>query len=179
MKKNDLYTKKEVSKKLDITLRTIDRYIQKGVLKKVVKNKRVFVTKDSVKNLTQEILSPSYVENISTEIPISDGDKKLEIKKENHVPALYFALMQDIKSKDDKIEKLSYEVGKLEEQVKNSVPKDEINKKYSMYTEQLDLLKTSLNKYKTENAKFKIKIIIYLIIILIFFFLIPVLLLGK
>lgn len=141
-----MYTvdREDASKILNISTRTIDRYIRNGKIRSQKKGKKVFLHSQDVEIIKNgwiqqeyEVISNKEKETWFTTKPIV-GWKDYK--------NLYEDSVRLIEKKDDIIKELSYKLGKAEVELKNSIPMLE-------YKKTTFLLESSNNKTEEEKTK--------------------------
>lgn len=166
-------TREQASKMLNISTRSIDRYIRSWKLRHKKDWKIVYIHQDDIDNFLnptskQEIIIRNNDNNYENE---DDLDKSL-------VANIYEDLKNEIKIKDEQINTLNVQLWRMEEALKNSISLIEFKKTQFLLEES----KNSLNE-DLENTKKEIEMkiselknekrnnIILLIISIIFFIL--------
>lgn len=170
-------TREDAAVKLNLSTRSIDRYIKSGKLRSQKDGKIVYIHKEDVENFwwathQQEVIVPSQKTSHLKETSLSQTP---EYSKQIWV--IFDTLRQEIKIKDDEIKHLSLQLGKMEEITKNSISLIEFKKtqflleesKNSLHQE-LDTLNQELTHHKASLKEEK-KLNIILICITIFLFL--------
>ncbi len=179
-----IFTRKEAAAELDISVRSLDRYIKSWKIRSEKKWKKVYVHTDDINNI-------KWWENEIKHIIITEKKDKKN-KEENNVSSkeiskkwdnnkltktfekIYTDLRNQIDKKDEIIRTMSIEIGKNQEQVKQSISISEHNRSQMLLEESKTHIAkqmTSLNDSKKElenNLKKEIfdkKILILLVFI--------------
>lgn len=179
-----IFTRKEAAAELDISVRSLDRYIKSWKIRSEKKWKKVYVHTDDINNI-------KWWENEIKHIIITEKKDKKN-KEENNVSSkeiskkwdnnkltktfekIYTDLRNQIDKKDEIIRTMSIEIGKNQEQVKQSISISEHNRSQMLLEESKTHIAkqmTSLNDSKKElenNLKQEIfdkKILILLVFI--------------
>lgn len=179
-----IFTRKEAATELDISVRSLDRYIKSWKIRSEKKWKKVYVHTDDINNI-------KWWENEIKHIIITEKKDKKN-KEENNVSSkeiskkwdnnkltktfekIYTDLRNQIDKKDEIIRTMSIEIGKNQEQVKQSISISEHNRSQMLLEESKTHIAkqmTSLNDSKKElenNLKQEIfdkKILILLVFI--------------
>ena len=179
-----IFTRKEAAAELNISVRSLDRYIKSWKIRSEKKWKKVYVHTDDINNI-------KWWENEIKHIIITEKKDKKN-KEENNVSSkeiskkwdnnkltktfekIYTDLRNQIDKKDEIIRTMSIEIGKNQEQVKQSISISEHNRSQMLLEESKTHIAkqmTSLNDSKKElenNLKQEIfdkKILILLVFI--------------
>lgn len=179
-----IFTRKEAAAELDISVRSLDRYIKSWKIRSEKKWKKVYVHTDDINHI-------KWWENEIKHIIITEKKDKKN-KEENNVSSkeiskkwdnnkltktfekIYTDLRNQIDKKDEIIRTMSIEIGKNQEQVKQSISISEHNRSQMLLEESKTHIAkqmTSLNDSKKElenNLKkemFDKKILILLVFI--------------
>lgn len=179
-----IFTRKEAAAELDISVRSLDRYIKSWKIRSEKKWKKVYVHTDDINHI-------KWWENEIKHIIITEKKDKKN-KEENNVSSkeiskkwdnnkltktfekIYTDLRNQIDKKDEIIRTMSIEIGKNQEQVKQSISISEHNRSQMLLEESKTHIAkqmTSLNDSKKElenNLKKEIfdkKILILLVFI--------------
>ena len=173
-------TRQEVADKLNISTRSVDRYIKSWKLRSKKEWKVVYVKKEDVVNLmwwwksSQEVIVDN---NVVKETPKNNIVQKSDDNVAGTLWAIYKDLKEEIQKKDQIIQNLAIRVWKSEEMAKNSVSlldfkksqylleesKENISKELTDLTNEKWRLETELKYEKTSN----LILIIFVIILLI------------
>ncbi len=134
----------DAAKRLGVSTRTIDRYIQAGRIRTRRIGKKMFLEEDDVEEV--RLSDPSRREEDyivimdekadDTEIPLEgeiiDGSNRQVVSHQNQMfpefLRLYDEVVANIAKKDEIIQDLSYRLGKSETELKNSIPLVEYKK---------------------------------------------------
>jgi len=164
-------TRQDAAITLNISTRSIDRYIRSWKLRSKKVWKIVYINDEDIKNFKewwnskQEVIIPQ-----NKNFPSNDSK---EISKNTDVEYIYQDLKNEIKLKDLKIEELSNKLWKAEEALKNSISLIEFKKNQFLLEESKTALNNELESLRKENEKNKKiikdnKITNYLLIIISF-----------
>ena len=179
-------TRQEVAKILDISTRSVDRYIRSGKLRSKKKWKIVFINQNDVENLKlgnnknhEFIISkkPQIIDNNTSR------NNNLEIYwglQNVTLDMIYEDLRDEIKRKDEIIQQISIKLWKSEEITKNSVSLVEFKKSQFLLEESKWHLNNEVQKLKEEKKDLEkdlgykkttnLVLIIFMLILLIFCF---------
>lgn len=151
-----LISRKEAADLLSVSVRTIDRYIERKLLSSEQKGRQVYLYQDQIYKLAADasllnetdehnegqetIISPELDEdpsflNVSSRkdnnaISADSSIMHFDFKKEANIyKELYFDLRDELKDSQKRLESANYRVGQLETQVQNTVPLLELSKK--------------------------------------------------
>ncbi len=177
-------TRKEAAESLNMSMRSIDRYIKAGKLRAKKKGKIVYVHGDDVSNIWWDTKSKNHIiitDSPKTEYVESSSSKKLV--KKNDVDKLtktfdsvYSDLRTQIDKKDEIIQKLSIQVWRADEQMKHSISVSEHNKSQMLLEESrghITAQMSTLNEDKKsleeelKNEKFDKRVLIVFVFILL------------
>lgn len=165
-------TREEASKLLNLSTRSIDRYIKSWKLRSKKDWKLVYIHQDDIDNFLwnwaskQEIITSK---EISIEKNISNEEKSI-------LNNIYEDLKLQIKQKDEEIKILSLELWKTQEIIKNSISIIEFKKSQFLLEESKVSLSSQLDSIKKEieekdiSLKQERKLNIFLITITIIIF---------
>lgn len=180
-----MITRQDAADTLGISVRSIDRYIKSWKIRSEKKWKKVYVHSDDINNMQlwnneikHVIISEDTIkkeitdkEQFSSQKLSKKGDyEKLSITFEN----VYTDLRNQIDKKDEMIQKMSIEIWKSQEQVKQSISVSEHNRSQMMLEESKTHIAkqmTSLNDNKKEleidlkKERFDKKVLILLVFI--------------
>lgn len=179
-------TRSEAAEKLDISVRSIDRYIKSWKLRAKKKGKIVYINHDDISNMNGSESGPIIIKdsehvswNTSQNIPSSS---KGLVKNEDYTKltstfeSVYGDLRKQIEKKDEIIQTLSLEVGKSQEQMKHSISVTEHNRTQMLLEEsrghiakQMDTLsneKKTLEKTLSDE-RFDKKVLLVFVFILL------------
>jgi chromosome segregation ATPase len=169
--------RKKAAEILSVSIRTVDRYIQKGTLEKEVINGRIFINPKSFGKLQeQKIRQDEYLSEINAISPplktidrgeaqeasetsivaeyteegaaISENRRKTEVYKN-----LYEELQEELKIKQERLEGANYRVGQLEGKLKETVPLLEYRKALALEQKKRDELEDILTAFEKDNER--------------------------
>ena len=175
-------TRQEVAKILDISTRSVDRYIKSWKLRSKKRWKVVYVNKNDVENLKSwwtkihEVIIPEKNKNKKEKIVESSS---IEIHWENNtLNTIYKDLRDEISKKDEIIQQISIKLWRAEEIAKNSVSLVEFKKSQFLLEESKWYLSNEAQKLKEEKQDLEkdlkyekttnLVLIIFMIVLLIF-----------
>ncbi len=147
-------TREEASNLLNISTRSIDRYIRSWKLRAKKDWKIVYIHQDDVDNFLwwntskQEILTKDEVVEVKT-TSVATKDEKFSNQNET-LSRIYEDLKFQIKQKDEEIKNLSIENGKMQEIVKSSISMIEFKKTQFLLEESKNWAITNLENTKKE-----------------------------
>lgn len=159
-------TRQDVADKLNISTRSVDRYIKSWKLRSIKEGKVVYVRQDDVDNLTwdweikQEVIveKKQFQNNQFENNPFERNEinsQKLSTKSTEDVAwtlwAIYSDLKEEIKNKDQLIQTLAMRVWKAEEVAKNSVSLLDFKKSQYLLEESKENLWKKLEELKAEK----------------------------
>jgi len=176
-------TRKEAAESLDMSMRSIDRYIKAGKLRAKKKGKIVYLHSDDIDNIwgdsdsNKHIIITNPSSNTKTETSSTKLSKKADVDKLTKTfDSVYSDLRSQIDKKDEIIQKLSIQVGRADEQMKHSISVSEHNKSQMLLEEsrwhitaQMSSLtedKKSLEE-ELKNEKFDKKVLIVFVFLLL------------
>jgi len=167
--------RKTAADMLQVSIRTIDRYIRKGNLEKEVINGRIFIRSKGLKALLeQKKLQESYLadiygrprevaastDDIAETEPIDatysapNRDYPLDEAEDAGVyKRLYEEMQEELKIKQERLEGANYRVGQLEGLLKESVPLLEYRKALALEQQKRDELEDILNTFEKDNER--------------------------
>ncbi len=146
-------TREEAAIKLNISTRSIDRYIRAGKLRSKKQWKIVYINEDDINNFLwiwtkkQEIIVWNITEKKQE---IHEESSTSLSKKDEKFSMIFDRLKDEIKFKDDEIKELSMKVWKMEEVVKNSISMVEFKKTQFLLEESKNTLILDLASTKKE-----------------------------
>lgn len=165
---SQLISRKEAADLLGISVRTIDRYIDKKLLNCKQKGRNVFLYEEEIQRLANEKIEVESIEDSEIHLDIDNNEAFLnessktsdaaivadssimnfDFKKEAAVyKELYIDLKDDLKDAQKRLESANYRVGQLETQIKNTVPMIELSKKENeMDKKEADLREENIKK---------------------------------
>ena len=154
------FTRPEVAEKLNISTRSVDRYIRSWKLRSKKEWKIVYINTSDVENLLlwswskQEVIIPKVIVEEKSIVSIDKIEK--ENKEWNNVSwtldLIYKDLREDIKKKDNLIQWLSQRLWQNEEIAKNSVSLIEYKKSQFLLDESKWYLSNEVEKLKEEKG---------------------------
>ena len=124
-RKNSDITRAQAAKLLNVSVRTVDRYIRSGKLSSHKINRDIWLNRKDVIELTSQEspglstgqVSASEVDNISEIVhTLSTPSNEVVFEK------LYHQLQSELKEQRQRLEMANYRVGQLESQLKSSIP---------------------------------------------------------
>lgn len=178
-------TREEAAIKLNISTRSIDRYIRAWKLRSKKEWKIVYINEDDINNFLwiwnkkQEVIV--WEINVQKEA-FTSPNRWLPKNIENSFWEIFDKMRFEIKLKDEEIKELSMKIWKMEEVVKNSISMLEYKKtqflleesKNSLYSD-LEVAKKELeNKNNTLQEEKKLNYILIITTILLFIVLVIV-----
>lgn len=145
-------TREEASNILNISTRSIDRYIRAGKLRSKKDGKIVYIHADDVNNFSgntktkQEVIVGwipfSSQENLSSSVSFLPQNQNIE--------KIFDKLREEIFQKDEQIKDMSMKIGKMEEIVKNSISMIEYKKTQFLLEESKNSLAVDLETTKKD-----------------------------
>jgi len=158
-------TRQQAADKLNISTRSIDRYIKAGKIRAKKIWKIVYVNSEDIDILawnnqttTQKVIITSSNENetITNKNQEKISNKEIINKAEydkltTTFEKIYSSLRNDIQKKDETIQKLSIKLGRMEEILKNSVNIIDYKKSQFLLEESKNNLNKELNNLKKEK----------------------------
>ena len=195
-------SRQEASDLLRVSLRTLDRYIKKGLLRTTKDSNKILLYEDDISKLSlkkRKKEKTSYrhvdrqgVDKISNNILDKDIDSRQKLSRhefeyqESLYKKLYEEVKSELKEKQKYLEGANYKVGQLEAQVKNSIPLLEFyNEKTKLKAREENAEKIVKNKdFEIKDLVGQIQIekynkMIYIIILFIILILQPIMWLLK
>ncbi len=176
-------TRKEAAESLDMSMRSIDRYIKAWKLRAKKKWKIVYVHNEDIANVggnwnsKKHIIITSASKQWESEVSSTKLSKKGNIDKMTKTfDKVYSDLRTQIDKKDEMIQKLSIQVGRGEEQMRHSISVSEHNKSQMLLEESrwhITKQMSSLNEDKKsleaelKNEKFDKKVLIVFVFLLL------------
>lgn len=173
-------TRNKAAIMLNISTRSIDRYIRNWKLRSKKNGKIVYINEDDINNFLwiwnkkQEIITWTIWKNKIANV----------IKDDINISIIFDKLKDEINIKDEKIKVLSVQIWKMEEIIKNSISMIEFKKSQFLLEEsksnlisKLDIIKKDLDNKNFELQEEKklnyilisLTIIIFIILIIIWF----------
>jgi excisionase family DNA binding protein len=188
VEKNATISRKEAAALLNLSIRTVDRYVHSGKLSTVEESGRKWLYKNEIGDL----LRVDKVDRVDTpkkvDMSIDNVDKtvdrgvdKVDIMSTKNTrprPAtetykkLFQELQEELKEKQERLEVANYRVGQLENQVRNSIPLLQYHQEKQLLLDEEE--KASLQIQKAEDninkLKYKVNYLRYSKRLFIFFF---------
>ncbi|NUJ98227.1 helix-turn-helix domain-containing protein [Candidatus Gracilibacteria bacterium] len=151
-------TRQEAADVLNISTRSVDRYIKAGKLRSKKDGKIIYINNndiESMKNngLNQEVIIPIKVDKEDREEIIQTKAIQQEKQSEKILTTIYEDLRQEIQKKDDIIQTLSLRLGKAEEIAKNSISLMDFKKSQFLLEESKGYLSGEVENLKKEKSK--------------------------
>ena len=149
------YTRPEVAEKLNISTRSVDRYIKSWKLRSKKEWKIVYIKASDVDNLLSwpftkhEVIVPKKLKEEKT-VAITTND---EGRVQGTLDYIYKDLRDNIQKKDDLIQWLSEKLWRHEEIVKNSISLTEYKKSQFLLDESKTYLSKEVDDLKWERNK--------------------------
>lgn len=149
-------TRQEAAEKLNVSTRSVDRYINAWKIRSKKTWKIVYVNEDDINtilwvNTKQEVIVEKKSENSNFK-----ESKTTNIYKNNQawtLWAIYKDLKEEIQKKDQLIQTLAMRVWKAEEVANSSVSLLDFKKSQYLLEESKDNLNKNINELETRNAK--------------------------
>jgi len=177
-------TREEASKILNISTRSVDRYIRSWKLRSKKDWKIVYINDDDIDNFLwlwkhkQEIIINNSLNENTSETNLVSSDEN----NHNNIMLIFNNLKNDIKQKDEEIKEMSVKIWRMEEIVKNSISMIEFKKSQFLLEESKNSLTIDLDNTKKDleiktlklKEEIKTSYILLWIIIAIFILLIIV-----
>lgn len=171
-------TREHAAEQLNMSTRSIDRYIRAGKLRSQKIWKIVYIHEDDVHNFLewwnkkQEVIIPqSNSENISS--------TAIEVQQESDIKYIFGELKSEIAKKDEEIKHLSIQLWKMEEIVKNSITLVEFKQSQFLLEESKNSIITDLDNTKkelhektqllTQEKKLNLILVIMTVLVIILF----------
>lgn len=142
----ELLTREETAQFLQISTRTLDRYVRKKILKPRKDGRRTVFRRVEVEALAEtpgeqpHIVSESKSKETSPDTPDKNILALANLAQEMH---------RELKEKDEQIANLNYELGKYQEMSKNSIPLLAMEQKERNDQEKLTNVRSELHEAKT------------------------------
>lgn len=149
---------------LGVSVRTIDRYISSGKIRKVKNQGRTWLSNSDVQemlrqnqetgqstqsnsNLSQTVNDFSPNKNVSSAELVSEDETTSNIKDKyvSDLEKIYEDTKKDLEDKNKKLQQAVYKIGQLESQIKNMVPLIEIQKRERLLLQNNENLQSQLN----------------------------------
>ncbi|MDD2565382.1 MAG: helix-turn-helix domain-containing protein [Candidatus Gracilibacteria bacterium] len=136
----------EAAKELNISTRTIDRYIRSGKIRSQKKGKKIFLNTQDIEIIKNGGIQEDYEVIKPREKQEETGFVTKSIENSRSIKNLYEDTLRVIEKKDDVIKDLSYKLGRAEVELKNSIPIIE-------YKKTTFLLESTNNKSEEEKKE--------------------------
>lgn len=159
-------TRQEAAELLNISTRSIDRYIRAWKLRSMKDGKIIYINDKDIQNLksgesaVQEVIipirkeTPDYHRTYShTEDNVSFEKKEIGFTAKSALEPIYEDMREDIKKKDEIIQTLSLRLWKAEEIAKNSVSLIDYKKSQFLLEESKSYLSTEVDTLRKEKDK--------------------------
>ncbi|MBW7954413.1 helix-turn-helix domain-containing protein [Candidatus Gracilibacteria bacterium] len=145
-------TREEASLKLNLSTRSIDRYIKSGKLRSKKDGKIVYIHQDDIDNFLglgekKQVIIEDKINLMENQ---TINEKSLSNNKNNDFGVIFDKLKFEIKIKDDEIKELNKQIGKMEEVVKNSISLIEFKKNQFLLEESKNSLTSDVSNLKKE-----------------------------
>ncbi len=160
------YTRQEAADKLNISTRSIDRYIKAWKIRAKKIWKIVYVNENDINILAWEtpnkqkiIIRQETAQTQQTNENIANNEEKSVIKKNDYdkiaasFEKVFSWLRNEIQKKDDTIQNLSIKLWRMEEIVKNSVNLIDYKKSQFLLEESKNYLNKEVETLKEEKEK--------------------------
>lgn len=151
-------TRDEAANLLNISTRSVDRYIRSWKLRSKKIWKIVYINQDDINNFLwlwwnkQEIIVWNSEKNENKIDSNNDSSKNL-VKENANILAIFENLRQEIRQKDDEIKQMSVKFWKMDEVLKNSISMIEFKKTQFLLEEWKNSLSIELENTKKELDK--------------------------
>lgn len=145
-------TRQEAADILDVSTRSIDRYIKSWKIRTKKNGKMVFLNENDINNIKwtwtekQEVIIPK-----KQEVQASPETQQVETKNLSVLDNIYTDLKNEIIKKDEIIQDLSIKLWAAQEIAKNSVSMIEFNKTQNLLEEWKESLSKEINELKHER----------------------------
>ena len=161
-------TRQEAADQLNMSTRSIDRYIRAGKLRFKKDGKIIFINNQDIENIKggavkHEVIIPEKIENqkhsvpqTSSHTPSNENTTKLQNmvqEKNSSLHAIYEDLRNEVRKKDDVIQGLAIRLGQAEEIAKNSISLVEFKKSQFLLEESKWYLSQEVDTLRTDNHK--------------------------
>nr|MDD3720663.1 helix-turn-helix domain-containing protein [Candidatus Gracilibacteria bacterium] len=158
-------TRQEASELLNMSTRSIDRYIKSGKIRSKKDGKIVYVNQNDIDNLkngggqNQEIIVPEKKSSFSKEKQETSEDEVAKVVHKNSgnslavLEPIYEDLKNEINKKDIIIQDLSIRLGRAEEIAKNSVSISEFKKSQFLLEESKGFLSKEVEELRNTKVK--------------------------
>jgi hypothetical protein len=144
--------RKTASRMLNVSIRTIDRYLSSGRLESIKNNGRIWISKADVLSLSHQqsfdgqdtTRQHRHVDNIADRVRetiVLEPDVMAEIKETSNVDTfkdLYEKTQNELTEKQSLLDQATYRIAQLEAQIENMVPMLEFKKQQQLLSESAD-----------------------------------------
>ncbi len=152
MEDNFTLSRAEAAQLLRVSLRTLDRYIQKSLISAVKRGKNILLSPEEVSLLQEKKKGGGKIKidakNFFKELKSGSSEEDTLPHDFEFFQKLYQDLKEELKIKQERLEGANYRVGQLEAQLKATVPLLEYNK-------QKEESKNSLSSLQKKNGELK------------------------
>lgn len=139
----ELLTREEAADFLNISTRTLDRYVKKNIISTRKQGRRTMFLRKAVEAISKTPSdTPSVIDDITQD---NEEDKK---KGFEALVKLAQKMHDEIQIKDKKIETLTFELGRQKELTQSTIPMLENKEKENSSLRVINSLKLELEKYK-------------------------------
>ena len=172
------YTRQEAAEKLNVSTRSIDRYIRSGKLRGKKEGKIIYIHEQDVDNLSHdtfqnqpEVIVQEKKQNFYSEpntsyssnhAPANDPLNEIHIQEYPHsqsgLERVYTDLRNEIQKKDTAIQELSIKLGQAQEIAKNSVSLIEFKKSQFLLEESKGHLSQELTGLRERGKQLEEKL---------------------
>ncbi len=151
-------TRQDVSDILNISTRSVDRYIKAWKLRTKKEGKMIYINNNDVESMknsggNQEVIIPNKVDKEDRENNAVIQSNSIERQSEKILNTIYEDLRQEIQKKDDIIQTLSLRLWKAEEIGKNSISLIDFKKSQFLLEESKWYLSWEVENLKKEKSK--------------------------
>lgn len=146
---SDFVTREEAADMLGISTRTLDRYVQRKILRTHRRGRKALFLRPDVESIASP--EPEKTHFISEETLPQESSLESDMAP---FANLIREMHHEIQKKDGEIAKLSFELGKWQEISKNSIPLLESKKKDDHFSLQIDHLQESLRSARNGRLVF-------------------------
>lgn len=147
-------TREQAAIELNMSTRSIDRYIRSGKLRSKKEGKIVYIHADDIGNFwwntrKQEVIIPQAKEKKSS-FESREISTQIDNNGQENLFVIYQDLKSEIKQKDEEIKKLNQDIWRMQEVVKNSISMIEYKKSHFLLEESKNGLSQELQQVKKE-----------------------------
>lgn len=138
-------TRDQAAEILNISTRSIDRYIKSWKIRAIKEGKIVFIHSQDIDNLSwnvsqnQEIILPNQI-----------PQKTQEVERNEDTLTIFWYLQEDLAKKDEEIKSLHKQIGQMEEVLKNSISLIEFKKNQFLLEDSKNALHSEVEVLKKE-----------------------------